>query len=634
MDEPIFIDANQKIPRSTNTLPNLTKNLAEMAEKYIGQMLPLWKRFNINTGKTDEASKIITQEKCILPAKGSYNDTKGQPGFDRLAIILPETVSAIIVYPPVKGDAFMFQSILDHIHDNQYHAQPDIVVLFAPPFYSTDNIEVNKNILANYLNFKMNEETKAIVYILTQHTDASKMIGCKLYSEQSKPNKPLINMLEPSYVIYPFTRTVADKMVGSILLSASSANEVNLPASNIRQISSVSSYFAQRGRGTLAYPPDITTEDHQINKMLPPYLYRFYGPKAETFDGNVILIDLKGEDISAGMRAMGLDSDMFVGTDEDRLTLDGIDTVAVKILDMPYSVRKPSPEVRKDWLEFKFTMDEAEVLNSLQIKPSVLNSYVFEGDGPGMLVKFLSNMVNSKCYTEKDLLTKEECSISENFIDKVYSYLLEHDPRIDEGIEAKKSEQLRMEAEIKRNEDAEMKEKISKEEAEMAKEDLKKFKALFGLDDSVTDESLAKDPYEDGILVPEDEVDELQFNTVLRDIKKGYYMFIVTAGIVDMFTDVGLTVGRLYVDVKNEQEATPAIDAGIKRLSQAYPGWKFFKETTDKELQKIVGGADDTNPAHGPTPLTVPTPVTVPTPMAPAVKGSPAPAAKGSPAPA
>lgn len=590
---PIFIDENEKLSLPTKTLDDLSKNIPEMAEKYIGEMLPLWKRFNINTRKTDDASKIITREKCVLSAKGPYNDTKGQPGFDRLAVILPETVSAIVIYPPVKGDSFIFQAILEDIREKGADRDPETVILFAPPFYSINNMEANKNILANFLKFKLNEETKAIVYVLTQNTDANKMIGCQLYSQADKPNKPLINMLEPTYVIYPFTRTIADKMVGSILISASGANEVNLPASNIRQISSVSSFFSQGGRGFLAYPPDVTAEDHNINKMLPPFIYRFYGPKAVTFDRNLIIIDLKGEDTTEDRRDYAMYNDVFIATDEDRLTLDGIDYETVRILDMPYSIRKPTSAVRNDWSKYKFTVDEAELLNNLHIKPTVLNSYAFRGDGNGMLVKFLANMINSKCYTDKDLLTKEECATSEEFIDKVYSYLLEHDPRIDEGIQAKKSEQLREEQERKRDEDAELKRKIAEEEVEMIKNELKELKKMLGLDDSVTDESLLKNPYDDGALVEENDIDEPDFNTEFLDLRDGiynnkWYMFIASVNIINNLDeeeqdDDDFVIGRLYVDVKKEEEVSDAIDAAILKLSQEYPGWKFYKEPGAKE---------------------------------------------------
>lgn len=566
-----------------------------MVEKYIGEMLLLWKRMNINTRKTDEASKIITREKCVIPTKGPYDDTKGQPGFDRLAIILPKTVSTILVYPPVKGDTSIFQSILEHIYEKRFHKQPDTVILFAPPFYSIDKDDANKNILANFLKFKLSEETDAIVHILTQHTDANKMIGCKLYSQEDKPNKPLVNMLEPTYVIYPFTRMVGDTMAGSILISGCSANEVNLPASNMRQISSVSSYFSGGGRGSLAYPPDITKEDYYINKMMPPSVYRFYGNRAHTFDNNFIIMNLKGQDDTEERMAFGQDIDKFIGLDDDRLSLDGIDTETVRILDMQYSVRKPTPEVREDWSKLKFTMDEAELLNKLQITPSILNSEVFRGDGNGMLVKFLVNLINSKCYTDKDLLTREECSISEDFIDKVYSHLLENDTRIDMGIQATKSVQLRQEENRKRDEEAMSRVETAEEEVERLKKENKIMRARFGLDDSVTDESLLKDPYEDGVLVLEDGADEPEFNTEFLDVSDGkynnkYYMFI---GSIDRIVALGdeegedegeLIIGRLYVDVKKEEEVSAAVDVALKKISQDYPGWKFFKEIGDKEL--------------------------------------------------
>jgi hypothetical protein len=603
VNDPIFIDGNERLPSAKKALPDLISKLPTIVEDYIEEMLPLWKRFNSNKKTTDEASKIITAEKCILPTKGPHSDTKGQPGFDRLAIILNQVMSAIIVYPPVKGDPVIFQSILEHIYENRFNQDPELVILFAPPFYSTTTFEVNKNILANFIQFKMNKETVAKVHILTQHTDANKMIGCNLYSDTDKPNKPLVNMLEPTYVIYPFTRTVDDTMVGSILFSASSANEVNLPASNIRQMSSVSSYFSGGGRGSLAYPPDVTNEDHFINKMSPPFIYRFYGPKAEPFDGTILKIDLKGEDLSEEMRQYGLDQDRFIGMDEDRLTIDGVELQSIKILDVPYSIRKPTLEVKKDWDQYKFTKDEAEMLRKLQIRPSILNSSVFGGDGSGMLVKFLTNLINSKCYTERELLTNEECSISEDFIDKIYSYLLEHDPRIEEGIQAKKDEQLRIEEQVKRNREAELAAAAALQNAEMYKQILKRFRKKFGLDDSVTDESLEKNPYEDDQLIAEEDVHEQEFNVPLEEMDTGrFYMFIITMNMINLDAnpnadpDDSFIIGKLYVNASKIDDVDTAVDAKIQQLSKEYPGWKFFKEPG--ELQEN----EDDSPPEPPAP--------------------------------
>jgi hypothetical protein len=260
---------------------------------------------------------------------------------------------------------------------------------------------------------------------------------------------------------------------------------------------------------------------------------------------------------------------------------------------MQYSVRKPTPEVRNDWSNMKFTMDEAELLNNLQITPSILNSEVFLGDGNGMLVKFLANLINSKCYTDKDLLTKEECSISEDFIDKVFSHLLENDTRIHEGIQATKSIKLRQEENRKREEEAMLRAQSAEGEVERLKEANKIMKARFGLDDSVTDESLKKDPYEDGVLVIDDGTDEPEFNTEFLDLRNGkynnkYYMFIGSTNrifpIGDEEGDAGeLIIGRLYVDVKKEEEVSAAIDVALKKISEDYPGWNFFKEIGEKE---------------------------------------------------
>jgi hypothetical protein len=391
-------------------------------------------------------------------------------------------------------------------------------------------------------------------------------------------------------------------MVSSILLSACAANEVDLPASNMRQVSSVSSYFSKGGRGSLAFPPDITTKDYHLNKMLPPYMYRFYGNGAHTFDRNFIVIDLKGDDDSDARREAEIASDRFIGLDDDRLSLDGISTKIVRILDMPYSVREPVSAVINDWSKSKFTMDEAQLLNKLQITPSILNSEVFQGDGRGMLVKFLKNMINSNCYSDKDLLTREECSISEDFIDKVFSHLLVNDTRIHEGMEAMRGRQLRKEKEENEMLDAQQKAAKAEEDAELWKDELKKFKARFGLDDSVTDKSLEKDPYEDKVLVKDNlTVGIPEFNTEFLDTEEGeyqnkYYMFVGSINRITSFgkdgdlDDDDLIIGRLYVDVTTEGEVSHAVDVALKQIEKDYPGWTFFKEMGDT-------GSDGTHPA-------------------------------------
>jgi hypothetical protein len=220
-----------------------------------------------------------------------------------------------------------------------------------------------------------------------------------------------------------------------------------------------------------------------------------------------------------------------------------------------------------------------------------------------MLVKFLANLINSKCYTDKDLLTKEECSVSEEFIDRIYSYLLEHDPRIDEGILAKKNEQMRMEDQLRQDKDTDLHKKMSEEEVERLQQQLKAFKARFGLDDSVTEESLDKDPYEDKELVEYDDGDDPEFNQEFLDMRPGkynnkYYMFIgsmkrTTESDEDASTHGDFKLGRLYVDVKKEDEVSDAIDEEIKRLSQEYPGWEFFKELGKNESD-TASPAEDT----------------------------------------
>ena len=544
-------------------LPDLKDKLASMAKRYIDKMEDSWKRYTIR-GESNEAPKIITHDKCIA-GKPPYDDVKGQPGFDRLCVVLPSTVSKIILFPPVKGSSSTLQIILDLIDKEEIHTISDAVILFAPPFYGTDS-EVNKNLLANFLDLSFREKTSALFYILTQNTDANKMVGCQLSDRVE--GEPILNMLEPSYVIYPFARTYMNNVVGNILFTAAAANEVNLPSSNIRQISSPSTFISSGKRGALAYPPNIIAEDKLMNKNLSPLCYRFTGEKAHTFSDNFMFIRLKRGD-NASERRYDIEMyDKFVPSDEDALALDGVSYERVTVSNKVFSIRKPnSADVKSNWYDLKFTIDESNLLEELQIKPKMLKQ-IFGASATSELVDFLINMVNSKCYTDRGLLTNEECAVSEKFIDKIYENLLAIDPRIDMGLIAAKQSELRLDEQEDRVEEAEA-------DADEIQNKFAQFKLALNLDESVTLEDLQKDPFENPYLVKVGN-ETPSFDQIFRDIKNGkYYIFVTVSKVNFSKDDTNDQTARLYVDASNQDEAEEMIESRLDVLIENYPGYKM-----------------------------------------------------------
>jgi hypothetical protein len=213
-----------------------------------------------------------------------------------------------------------------------------------------------------------------------------------------------------------------------------------------------------------------------------------------------------------------------------------------------------------------------------------------------MLADFLKNMINSKCYSDKDLLTREECSVSEDFIDKVFSHLLVNDKRIHEGLEAMKSRELREEKQQADYIDALRRAEAAEEEEGQWRDALKRFKKRFGLDDSVTDESLLRNPYEEGVLVDTAGTDAPLFNKVFYDVDEEdskyygrYYMFIGSVNKIESIGDEdgseydNLIIGRLYVDVDEEKDVSHAVDEALEKIQKEYPGWEFIKQLDDTD---------------------------------------------------
>jgi hypothetical protein len=587
--------------------------------------MPRWRRINLNTQATDEAPKIITRDKCIMPVKGPFNDVKGQPGFDRLAVILSETIDTIRIYPPVNGDPAALQGAMEDIIKKNYHTDARNVIIFAPPFFNIERGEQNKNLMANFLDLKMSTDTKAEVYILTQNTDANKKIGCLLHTQADNTGVPLINLLEPTYVIYPFPRTVRhaakERVAGGLILSGAAANEVNLPASNIQHLMSVSDHVGNGGRGMIAFPPDITVEDDALYNTNPSLIYRYFGPTAEKVDGKIHNIYLKVEDESAAMEEATRGFDEFFPTDEDHLALDGVEYVIINLPGTEYSIRRPSEGVRQNWINYKFTIDEAALLNAIKLTPSRLEELFGEGSR-AKLAEFLSNMINSNCFKDSELLTDEECILSEDFVDKLYGYLLEHDPRIEPGVITKPQvEKFKLVREDSSKEVDDLRDQI-----ETSAEDLVEVKKQLGIDPTATMESLSKNPFDDGALVGPVET-EAEIGDVIKDLKTN--KFFVNIQALDRIQDE-VHIARLYFDATDEAEVGDLLGPKILELGASFPGWKFqVKDEPGDDVETALGG-----PGGIVAPMVIPDPGAGVARVAAARAAAPAPRAPAPRAPA
>ena len=98
-------------------------------------------------------------------------------------------------------------------------------------------------------------------------------------------------------------------------------------------------------------------------------------------------------------------------------------SVTMNVEGYSFEVRVPmstsnSDVVKIDWMNARFTKDEADLLNALQFTPGLLKRAIGE-NYKWRLANFLANLTLSSCFKETSLLLKSECDDARLFMRKV-----------------------------------------------------------------------------------------------------------------------------------------------------------------------------------------------------------------------
>jgi hypothetical protein len=89
-----------------------------------------------------------------------------------------------------------------------------------------------------------------------------------------------------------------------------------------------------------------------------------------------------------------------------------------------YRIRIPMEKaVRDDWMKGNFTVDEVNLLNALQLSIDLLEEAFGTSGWQVKLTDFLESLVMSNCYQDTRLMTRIECSNSQQFVRKIYFVL-------------------------------------------------------------------------------------------------------------------------------------------------------------------------------------------------------------------
>lgn len=399
----------------------MPENVSEIEKEYQKQNAEQWKRYNL---RNESTAKVYTMGKCAM-LKRAPNSDNGDAGFDRLAVILPDTTERMIIFPNVEGNLEKFQQCMEYIKDDLKDG--NVVIIFSPGIFgmNVESEENNKTILANFTNIKNDRTTNASMYIIAENTPTKRRLACE--SQTTKDSEfPVIAMYEPTYILLPKFFVLDGANYYGILVSGAAQNEVDLPQSNVRTVGSVSVYLNNSSdrykHPFLAFPPNIkkgdTIKDYKV--------FRFSNGAGVP---RIINIILKEGDIHGVVLDKILEKNKFMGSDEQYLALDGINYVTVTLAGNKFSMRNPERRVEKNWEELRFTDDEAQMLNTLNLTPRMLQEILGE-EWASELATFLVDTINSRCFADTALLTTSECTRSAEFLERIKMYLILHDRRL------------------------------------------------------------------------------------------------------------------------------------------------------------------------------------------------------------
>jgi hypothetical protein len=263
-------------------------------------------------------------------------------------------------------------------------------------------------------------------HILTEYTGNNIKTGCLMSGRTT--NDYIANLLEPTYIIYPY-KVETDVPANGILFSAAAADEVSLPGSSIQSLVGVMQSVALGNRTSLAFKPAVKKPDVLFESSKPAYkIFRcIAGPDSEDVSINANPVTLFPLANTPVVEVSTENPDIqFSATPADQLFMDGVTYSTVPVGAYEYSLRHPaSPGVKEDWDNLKFTEDEAQFLTDLNLSPYVMNK-IYKGPWQKTLSDNLATIVRSKCFTDTRVVLDSVCQESQKFIMKVMDYYIQN----------------------------------------------------------------------------------------------------------------------------------------------------------------------------------------------------------------
>lgn len=231
---PYFKVLNERVQNIVKN-PEWHKKYMPDVNNYIKERKALWES-SLNRRMSTEGLKFPTIKTTDGPCPETITD------FHRYVHILPVSTQTIILIPPLMDlesvddiiEKLDKLDVLEYTIENgkdKFYVKDKCVLIFMPNFFGELN-KVSEMALILFTFFlDLYRDNKNKVFILCTNNSANCVFGTKLanlFADPTGPvNKEIISMLEPSYIVYPYSRK---GLQGGILISGSSATEnVNFP---------------------------------------------------------------------------------------------------------------------------------------------------------------------------------------------------------------------------------------------------------------------------------------------------------------------------------------------------------------------------------------------------------------------
>lgn len=476
-DAPLYIEYSEadKSLRS----PYIEHLEKKTADAIVGKSFEAYMREQIaayQTSQMEAWKSASTKASPTFPlTKNKTNFARQQEitSFSRLVHILPVTTSDIVVLPPMNGSLSKFMETIQSLDqmgviNSDYNIKENIVLVWTVPFYSAivqpTEIANNSILLSFFLEIKMKNEKQW--FVLADNTSDGYLVGSTLIGRG--PNDILINMLEPSYVVYPYKR----KNLEGIIISNSKGN-INLPGDastnpdtrvtmqsiykdtnygktimktfkpSFKSDLSVGHFTVVGGTEQMKIPSERIGSCGLANYSLPELIPTLHPSNkiniSSTKGGSNVIIAFRlqcndtYEPLCVGSTVLQKETqNKFIGSPEAEVSPLKVSTAPFEVVGKIFEIRKTNKQdiVYNNWKKALYSNSEADLLNTLNLKPSIMDKIFplhFNEQGKPITntwKEWIAAFLSTITINDKNLTTHREMMVVRNFLERVNNYFM------------------------------------------------------------------------------------------------------------------------------------------------------------------------------------------------------------------